>query len=87
MFVHPLAFGVIVTVAVMGAFVVFATLKLGIFPVPCAANPMAGWLFVHAKVVPVTGLVNTIVDAESVFVYVKFCNVVPMVAVGFTVIV
>ena len=84
---HPLAVGTILIVAVIGVFVVFEAVKLGIFPVPPVANPMAVFVFVHAKEVLVTGLVSAIVGEVFVFAYVKFGNAVPMVVVGFTVIV
>lgn len=56
--------GVTVMIAVTGAKPVFTAVKLGILPVPLAANPMDGALLVHAKdnapVGPVVGLVKLI---------------------------
>ena len=47
-------------VAVIGAVVLFVGVNTGIFPVPEAAKSIAVLEFVHAYVVPVTPLVNTI---------------------------
>ncbi len=52
---QPFAEGVIVIVPETGTFVVFVAVKVGIFPLPLAANPIEVLLFVHVKVVPVTG--------------------------------
>ena len=59
---QPLAVGVIVKVTVMGAVVVFVNVPL-ILPEPLAAIPVtvAVLFLVHAKVVPVVALDNTIV--------------------------
>jgi hypothetical protein len=54
--VHPFALGVTVIVAMTGALLEFVAVKEGIFPFPLAASPIAGLLFVQAKVVPATGL-------------------------------
>ena len=72
--------------AVIGALVVFVAVKLGILPVPLAANPMEGLLFCHAKVVPATGLSNAIAGAVFEFAYVRFDNTLLVCGVGFTVI-
>jgi hypothetical protein len=55
---QPAATGVTVIVAVIGALVVLVAVKLGMLPVPAAAKPMLGVLFVQLNTVPVTGLVN-----------------------------
>lgn len=55
---QPAATGVTVMVAVTGALVVFVAVKLAIFPVPEAASPMLGVLFVQLNTVPATGLVK-----------------------------
>ena len=39
--------GVTSIVAIMGAFVLFCVIKLGIFPIPLLANPIEGVLFVQ----------------------------------------
>ena len=44
--------GVAVIVAVSGAPVAFAAVNCGIFPVPLAARPMAGFEFVQFTVMP-----------------------------------
>ena len=44
---QPAADGVTVMVALMGAPVALVAVKLAIFPVPLAANPMAVLLFVQ----------------------------------------
>ena len=63
--VQLFADGVTVMVAVMGVVPVLVAVKAGTFPFPLAANPIAVLLFVHAKVVPVTGLVNTVAGIEA----------------------
>lgn len=45
--VHPLADGVTVMVAVTGAVPLFTAAKAGILPVPEAASPMEGCVFVQ----------------------------------------
>ena len=62
---QPFAVGVTVMVAISGAVPEFVAVKDGVFPVPLAANPIDGVLFVHSKVVPATGLlkVTAAVDA------------------------
>ena len=55
-----LAVGVTVIVATTGATPRFVAVKDGILPLPLAASPMPGSLFVHAKEVPDTGLVSGI---------------------------
>ena len=56
--------GVTVTIAIIGDRPVFTAMKLGILPVPLAANPIDGALLVHvnvnAPVGPVVGLVKLI---------------------------
>ena len=58
--VHPIADGVTVIVATTGTAVRFVAVNDGMFPVPLAASPIDGVLFVQAKVVPDTGLVKVI---------------------------
>jgi hypothetical protein len=55
---QPPAVGVTVIVAVTGAVPVFTAVKPGVFPEPEAARPIAVLLFVQAKVVVPTLLVN-----------------------------
>lgn len=50
--------GVTVIVATIIALVVFTGVKEAIFPVPVAARPIVGSLFVQVKVLPVTGPVK-----------------------------
>ena len=45
---QPFAEGVTVIVAIITVELVFITVKAGILPVPLAANPMLGVLFVQA---------------------------------------
>ena len=54
--VHPFAVGVTVIVATVGAVPALVAVNNGIFPVPLAARPTVGLLFVQTKVVPATGL-------------------------------
>lgn len=51
---QPLAEGVTVIVAVTGELVAFTAVKAGIAPVPFAARPIEGLLFVQLKPVPLT---------------------------------
>jgi hypothetical protein len=51
---QPLANGVTVTVLVTATPVVLTAVKEAILPVPLVARPMAGLVFVHVKLVPVT---------------------------------
>jgi hypothetical protein len=55
---QPAATGVTVIVAVTGALVVLVAVKLGMLPVPDAARPILGVLFVQLNTVPATGLVK-----------------------------
>jgi len=52
--VMPLALysGVTVIVATMGAFPVLKAVKAAILPIPLAARPMEGVLFIHLKTTP-----------------------------------
>ena len=52
---QPLAVGVIVIVAVIGAVVAFVAVNDGTLIEPLAASPMAMLLFVHVNVVPAMG--------------------------------
>jgi hypothetical protein len=84
--VHPLAEGVIVMVAVIGAEVAFVAVKAGTSPDPLAANPMAVLLFVQVNVVPLTGPDKVVEVTPAALQNVWFGTVVT-VGVGFTVIV
>jgi len=53
--VQAFADGVTVMVAVMGEVVALVAVNEGILPEPLAVRPMAVLLFVHVKVVPLTG--------------------------------
>ena len=55
---QPLAVGVTVIVAVIGAVPALVAVKAGVLPVPLAARPIAALELVHAKVVPATPLVK-----------------------------
>ena len=50
--------GVTVTVATNGVAPGFKAINEGILPVPAAARPMAGVLFVQLKITPAVGLVK-----------------------------
>ncbi len=52
---QPFEVGVMVIVPVIGEFVLFIAVNEGTFPLPLAAKPIDVLLFVHVKVVPVTG--------------------------------
>ena len=54
----PGAVGVTVIVPLIGAAVALVATKPAIFPVPLAASPIAGLLFVQLNVVPATALVK-----------------------------
>ena len=51
---HPLAVGVTVIVATTGALVTLVATKLAMLPLPAAANPIDGALFVQLNTVPAT---------------------------------
>ncbi len=55
--------GVTMIVDRIGAEVVFDTVNEGIFPLPLAANPIEGLLFVQLKFVPDTVLTKFIAEA------------------------
>ena len=57
---QPLAVGVTVIVAITGTVPGFVAVNDGIVPLPLAARPMVGSLFVQANVVPASGLVKAI---------------------------
>ena len=57
---QPLAIGVTVMTAMAATVELFIATKELIFPVPLAANPIDGLLFVQLKVVPETLPVKTI---------------------------
>jgi hypothetical protein len=63
--VHPFAVGVIVIVPVIGAFVRFVAVNEGMSPDPLAARPIAGLLFVHVNVVPLTEPDNVVNDVTA----------------------
>jgi hypothetical protein len=83
---QPLAVGVTVIVAVIGELVALVATKLGILPVPLAANPIEVLLFVQLNVVPATAPVKVtavvLAPAHSVWLATA-----PTVGVGFTVMV
>jgi hypothetical protein len=82
-----LAVGVIVIVAVIGVEPVFTAVNDGILPLPLAANPMVGSLFVQAKVVPLTELVKAIAAVAVLLQTVCVAGVATASGVGLTVIV
>jgi hypothetical protein len=55
---HAFAEGVTVIVATSGVVPALVAVKDGISPVPLAASPIKGVLFIHVKVVPATGPVT-----------------------------
>ena len=69
---HPAVVGVTVIVAVTGELVAFKAVNVGTGPVPLAANPMEGVLFVQAKVVEPKELVNAWLATETLLQTVKF---------------
>ena len=83
---HPPAVGATVIVAVIGFAVVLVAVKAAILPVPAAARPIDGWLFVQLNVVPATAPVNVtavvVAPLQSVWLATAFT-----VGVGLTVIV
>jgi hypothetical protein len=83
---HPLAAGIMVMVAVIGPVVPLDAVKPGISPLPEAANPMDGSLFVQLKVVPVTGPDIVIAEVRAPVQKVWFATEFT-VGVGFTVMV
>lgn len=78
--------GVTVIVAVTAVGVVLMAVKLGILPVPAAAKPMLGVLFVQLYIVPATVPVN-VIAAVLAPVHNVWLATAPTLAVGFTVIV
>ena len=81
-----LAEGVTVIVPVIGLTPVFAPVKVEMFPVPLAANPIEVLVFVHAYVAPLVGLVNDVPVMPAPLQTVIFAGT-ATVGVGFTVIV
>jgi hypothetical protein len=83
--VQPLAEGVMVMVAVIGAEVALVAVNDEMFPDPLAANPIAILLFVQVKIVPLTGpdkeVAVTLAPLQCVWL-----GTVVTVGVGFTVI-
>ena len=82
---QPLAVGVTVMFAVIGAVVVFVAENEAISPVPLAAKPIVTLSLVQSKVVPVVGLVKFVADivaASQTMVSIGTTTV----GVGFTVI-
>ena len=62
---HPLADGVMVISAVIGAGVLLVVLNEGILPVPLATKPIAGLLLVQLKIVPGTGPETVIAGVDT----------------------
>ena len=62
---QPFAVGVIVIVAVIGDDVAFVAVNDETFPDPLAASPIAGLLFAHVNVVPLTGPDKVVTDAVA----------------------
>ena len=63
--VQPLAAGVMVIVAVIGADVAFVAVNDDISPDPLAASPMSVFLFVQVNVVPLTLELKLITAVEE----------------------
>ena len=62
---QPLADGVTTTVETTGAVPLLTAVNDGIFPFPLAARPIAGVVFVQAKVVPLTVPPKLIADVAD----------------------
>ena len=84
--VHPFDEGVTVMVAVTGEVPLLTALKEGMFPVPDAASPIPGALFVQLKEVPLTGPLKLIAEVVSLLQSTALLRVLTD-GVGFTVIV
>ena len=84
---QPFAVGVTVIVATEGELLLFVALKTGMFPVPLAARPFAGMLFVHVKVVPAPTGLETVVSVVPTPLQYAWFNMELTVGVGFTVMV
>ena len=84
--VQPLAAGVMVIVAVIGAVVLFVAVNDGMFPDPLAASPMAVLLFVQVNIVPLTGA-NKVVAVTLAPLQCVWFGTVVTVGVGLTVII
>jgi hypothetical protein len=83
---HPFAEGVTVIVATIGIVPAFVAMNEGIFPIPLAASPIEGSLFVQVNVVPATGLVKVIAVVVAPLQYTSLATG-STVVLGFTVIV
>ena len=83
---HPLAVGVTVIVATTGAVPTLVAVNDAIFPVPAAASPIDGWVFVQLNTVPATGPVK-FTAAVAPPLHTVWLATAFTVAVGFTVIV
>ena len=85
---QPLAEGVMVIIAVIGALVVLIAANAGTDdgPDPLSPRPIAVLLFVQVNVDPETGPVRAVTEAEDPLQYV-WSAIVVTVGVGFTVIV
>jgi hypothetical protein len=83
---QPLAVGVTVIVAVIGALPVFVPLKAAMFPVPFATKPIAVFELVQLNVAPATGLVKFVAAMFTPLQTIMFAGT-TTVGVGFTVIV
>jgi hypothetical protein len=83
---HPEAEAVTVMEAVLGKLPVLTAVKAGIFPVPLAANPIDGSLFIQLKVAAFTALLNVIVFVDAPWHNTWFAGCITL-GVGLTVIV
>jgi hypothetical protein len=83
---QALAVGVTVIVATTGVVPGFVAVNTGIPPVPLAASPIDGSLFVQANVVPATGLVKATAVVVAPLQYATLATG-STVVVGFTVMV
>jgi hypothetical protein len=84
---QPLANGVTVMVDVTGVVPALTAVNDGILPDPEAPRPMVELLLVQVKVVPLTGLVNTIAVEDPLLQTVWAAGVATAVGVGLTVMV
>jgi hypothetical protein len=82
---HPFAVGVMIMVALMGAFDVFVAINEGMFTDPLDPRPIAVLLFVHVNVVPATGPVKGVVIVDWPLQNSSF-NRLSIVGFGFTLI-
>ena len=62
---HPLMEGMMVTVPVIGALLLFTAVKTGILPVPLAPRPIRGWSFVQVYTTDAEALLKLIASEAA----------------------